>query len=1005
MTRHQTTGRFEVEDSEFLECDVPAAASRRPSKRPWIAILVCFLVALGGLLGWLMTLLRKDDTPSKSIGAAPSYVSTTYRIDWATEANGCSPTNPDGAGMSIMCGSGVVLQYNNPWNTGCQATSDERVVICDQVPVEVQCYGAREQELFLSVRIFNATYDCSKFLREAPVTDERTGTTSNRVAGAYGGSVAHRLQVSTQCAKGEWISMTSTSDSAITITSTGTTVADDDSSVACSGQVQADDTTSSTSSSSCVTENSCQAEYECSPFECDGDFACQTFVEELTLLSGTPTETCTQTFPTETQVGQACWAGIQCASNACVLGVCAEVLLADGAQGCTLGKDCSSGACATPSLLDDDKDNDPNRSTARICCPSGLAVGDVCGGQPAMAPCLQDEMCASRICVSGLCQQNLQQDNLPCDNDSDCLSETCGISLQDTTSTRTAKACCPFGTALHQQDGTAYCSSLQRPLLREEDGEDQSCENDSQCEGSTSCAISKYSKSANRVCCRQPIHVIRPDSAFDDPDLLYCSDLPEYEPCGSDDMCANRACGRFNYTYTNNGNNFPSPFYDDDVCCPSGESVIATQPNAILATAQFCTDQPKGASCGNDEMCADGSTCARATYTPFAENICCSGKLSVLKPNEQYTSDNYCTDVSMGQACGDDLMCATGICRNNLCVEGQTTNIEPCETKYECDNRSCGLLFYDSTAPRACCPTGIDTRVVPPGYKVWTDVYCAGLSAFTMCGRNDMCAEEGCGRLNYTSDDTQVCCPSGNSVEGIRPDRSFLTSDFCTDQPVGAPCGSDNMCTESSVCGRESYTTSANSVCCRGGRKVNLLRPGDSFASDHFCTDLSLGEACGSNDMCKSAACVNGLCVEGIQTGLLPLEACANHAMCVNSACGRQTYTTDPHRVCCPSGNTVKYLEPNSKFLMATFCTDQPIGAVCGNDDMCSTIDNGAACALSSYSSPAQNVCCPGGAKVRMIEPGSSFETDTYCIGIASGEACGANMQCQSDQCDRGFCT
>eukprot|EP00977_Amphora_coffeiformis_P017949 scaffold6030_cov199-Amphora_coffeaeformis.AAC.13 len=108
---------------------------------------------------------------------------------------------------------------------------------------------------------------------------------------------------------------------------------------------------------------------------------------------------------------------------------------------------------------------------------------------------------------------------------------------------------------------------------------------------------------------------------------------------------------------------------------------------------------------------------------------------------------------------------------------------------------------------------------------------------------------------------------------------SFLDSDFCAGLPPGYTCGSNDMCASgacvgnvcqeslsqdlepcddagdctSSACGMEYYSSEAPRVCCSSGTKVKYQRP-DSWVEDLYCADLSLGIACGADEMCVPGA-------------------------------------------------------------------------------------------------------------------------------------------------------
>lgn len=973
---------------------------------------------------------------SNNNGQRTSYQSVSYNLNWSSNPFGCrSPyfytsgssfnNNNNNNGLlytprlKVRCQFAVALPITSSKKAGmssCRQIS-QRVAICDESydgnegRAEVMCYGRDDDELVLDVQLLNSTYQCDFPLGEEEPVEYQDGS-GTAVTGYFGGTAQHAVQAETLCGTPESEQGTDLRWQNI------------EPSLCLTNEVQWMD--SSDGTTSCEVQRSCKAAYSCNltaPFGCSGFTDCTTHIPTLnvTLDPSTSDPSCTQEITSIAEAGDACNFHVECRSKVCVHGTCQPGRLADGTEGCTHDWDCQSGTCGVilggGGYLGGGTSTSIQRSSTRseqqqqtICCVDGKAVISsegiaVCGERSAGQACFDDDMCSSGVCIFGVCEADLQPDTYACQKGNHCASGACGVW------TTRPKACCPSGETV-EKGGIDYCTDL--PI--EED-----CDSDENCPDGRACAIEFYTVTSKRVCCAtdRSVSIIRPDSYINA--SSYCTDLDVFEVCGDDRMCASGGCGRLDYTS-------PAHVQDPQVCCPSGGSVVATRPDSVTATFPYCTGQPTGAACGSDEMCAGSAACARSSYSSFAKNVCCPGlgKISLLRPNDEYTSDNYCTGLSTASACGDDAMCASGTCLNGICVEpsddqsGDGTDEDLCETHNDCHpdqhggaTSVCGIRFYDREAPRVCCPSNETTTLEPPNNSYASETYCAGLPSFRLCGSNDMCASNACGRLNYTSDDTEVCCPSGETVSVLRPDRSFLFTEFCTGQPAGSFCGRDEMCVatydpitgeSNPVCGRSSYSSSAHYICCPEGRAVTLLRPGNSVASDSYCTGLPIGQECGNDEMCISGACVDGYCVDGLQTNLQPLDGCANHGMCENGACGRLNYTTDHRRVCCPSGDTVKYMtteadNPNSSiFLHGTYCTGQPTGAVCGNDDMCD--DN--VCARENYSLAASNVCCrPGSEKLRMFIPdGTMFATDNYCTHLPDGQPCGHNLQCLSGYCN-----
>lgn len=88
-----------------------------------------------------------------------------------------------------------------------------------------------------------------------------------------------------------------------------------------------------------------------------------------------------------------CESNLECETRVCSSGVC----LGPGEQQCESVADCRTGACAMAS-------SGPDEST-KVCCRSGVSIGNVCTGQTNGSPCTEDAICASLHCnADGICE-------------------------------------------------------------------------------------------------------------------------------------------------------------------------------------------------------------------------------------------------------------------------------------------------------------------------------------------------------------------------------------------------------------------------------------------------------------------------------------------------------------------------------------------------------------------------------------------------------------------------
>jgi hypothetical protein len=87
---------------------------------------------------------------------------------------------------------------------------------------------------------------------------------------------------------------------------------------------------------------------------------------------------------------------------------------------------------------------------------------------------------------------------------------------------------------------------------------------------------------------------------------------------------------------------------------------------------------------------------------------------------------------------------------------------------------------------------------------------------------------------------------------------------LCQDekQRIGETCdANDQVDCASNACGREIYAEGSPLICCPSNSRVFLLAFG---ILDYYCLGQPAGAACGgTNNLCASGACVNGLCQNG----------------------------------------------------------------------------------------------------------------------------------------------
>lgn len=223
--------------------------------------------------------------------------------------------------------------------------------------------------------------------------------------------------------------------------------------------------------------------------------------------------------------------------------------------------------------------------------------------------------------------------------------------------------------------------------------------------------------------------------------------------------------------------------------------------------------------------------CARESFlaTP-ANQICCpSGRVGDVCRNQ--TADQPCRT--------NDALCASDVCVAGVCLAAKQPQLAVCESDTDCSNGVCAKANLAATGPQICCPCPDGTPKLDLSDQV-NDV-CRNQTVGQPCGlRNSLCA-------------------SGVCVAGAC---------LASKQLQLAPCESDPDCLNG-VCGRESYTATANTICCPDG--TSKVANADFFGdTDDVCRNQLLGQPCGTNDdLCESGICFVGTCKSSIYRGRL----------------------------------------------------------------------------------------------------------------------------------------
>jgi hypothetical protein len=287
----------------------------------------------------------------------------------------------------------------------------------------------------------------------------------------------------------------------------------------------------------------------------------------------------------------------------------------------------------------------------------------------------------------------------------------------------------------------------------------------------------------------------------------------------------------------------------DDGCCPSG--------------CNTTSDRDCGLRCGNG-MVEGGETCDPVSSCMSMQAKCTSDKDTVRVPSGDASkcaftcaesprvcgmADGYCPsgcsagDVDckkgMGQVCGGNAECATGVCANGYCCnQGCSTACHSCAAADTGQpNGTCAPV----TANKACSPRTCSNGDVFEGrcsggscqpemvQACKSNEQCTGAMCVATCGNEGQscCIFKTCNSSSLFCNDNIVC--QVKLVDGSAcQDQSFDTrDDWCKSNY----CGRGGIC---SPCGgfRQNCCTSGTSAChspyyCGSGCPNNMPLPGD----------------------------------------------------------------------------------------------------------------------------------------------------------------------------------
>ena len=440
----------------------------------------------------------------------------------------------------------------------------------------------------------------------------------------------------------------------------------------------------------------------------------------------------------------------------------------------------------------------------KICCPSGNTVSFLvptiryCTGQPTGATCRIEDggngpLCSSGICVKGFCQDGPQDVGEACDENLDCTSNVC-------------------------VDGVCQDGKL---------GVGETCEEDSNCDNLT---CGRIYPTTDRECC----------STAEKVNGIFCSNQPNGLPCLENPMCASDVCV---IGICQDGPQEINEPCDDEEDCVDAATCVG-------GTCQGSTNGV-GSTCEEDGDCDAGLFC-RSFFNPDDG----SSKLGCCETSAGSTSaGTFCQNQPVGAGCPADVVCGSGVCVSNRCVDGPQDVGESCDRldDSDCANGACGRpsLPMDENNPDdvfVCCESGSKILNGLTGF-VCTQPENAACTVNEMC-ISGFCAvgicRDGPQGIGEVCDET-VDCEAGNAcnvANGGICQEGLLTE--------GEQCNDFDDCANSVGCGRSSYPD-GEFICCPTGTLLQFIQD-----EGLFCGKQSEGAACTpavAREICASEAC------------------------------------------------------------------------------------------------------------------------------------------------------
>ncbi|CAD6900426.1 unnamed protein product [Tilletia controversa] len=383
---------------------------------------------------------------------------------------------------------------------------------------------------------------------------------------------------------------------------------------------------------------------------------------------------------------------------------------------------------------------------------------------------------------------------------------------------------------------------------------------------------------------------------------LTCQLQPYQGPCSEDGNCVSRNCEKGTCS---NAAGLLGPCAHDDDCDDwrNFKPVVCSQGLCKIKENKDCK---ANAECTTG-LC-DNKICRRSPQSPnaacFTNSECLSGSCKELlhctKKNGTLTacdsvSEKHCSRFQLGERCANTGECASGFCRNGVCVAGKVG--DTCLEQYQCSasllcgsNGKCYQPKNGIASPTGTCSTNsqcasgrcLGTTLVrdSDGVNAWNNA--------TLRVDPKQCdyLHDGQASCRTYKDCASGLCKSGKCAPGKAGDRCLVNyqceglcglDGICFTPTQQASQGAKQPCKTGSDCLSDTCDNAELNTL----QRPSLLDPEQTLTvRDGSCQQAYLGEGCRKLSDCAEGVCSSGKCTP-VRTG----NTCSADEQCATRQC------------------------------------------------------------------------------------------------------------------------